>query len=43
MDGNIHLSRAHANTELIERAVQKVVAGADVTVHVEPTEEKKKR
>lgn len=42
MDGNIHLSRAHANTELIEKAVQEVLPGADVTVHVEPAEAMKK-
>ncbi|MCS7011132.1 MAG: cation diffusion facilitator family transporter [Anaerolineales bacterium] len=40
MDGNIHLSRAHAATELIEQAVQDVLPGADVTVHVEPAEKK---
>lgn len=38
MDGRIHLSRAHANTELIEKAVRDLVPGADVTVHVEPVE-----
>ncbi len=42
MDGNIHLSRAHANTELIEKAIQEVLPGADVTVHVEPVEVRKK-
>jgi cation diffusion facilitator family transporter len=36
MKGNIHLSRAHANTELIEKAVQQAIPGSDVTVHVEP-------
>jgi cation diffusion facilitator family transporter len=40
MNGSIHLSRAHANTELIEKAVQAILPGADVTVHVEPAEEK---
>lgn len=39
MSGNIHLNRAHASTELIEKAVKVVVPGADVTVHVEPAEE----
>lgn len=38
MDGRIHLSRAHASTELVEKAVREVVPGADVTVHVEPAE-----
>jgi divalent metal cation (Fe/Co/Zn/Cd) transporter len=38
MDGRIHLSRAHANAELIEQAVREVVPGADVTVHMEPAE-----
>jgi cation diffusion facilitator family transporter len=42
MDGSIHLSRAHANTELIEKAVREVIPGADVTVHVEPAEPRKK-
>jgi len=36
MKGNIHLSRAHANTELIEKAIQKAIPGSDITVHVEP-------
>lgn len=40
MDGSIHLSRAHANTELIEKAVREILPGADVTVHVEPMEKK---
>lgn len=39
MSGDIHLKRAHANTELIEEAVRRVVPEADVTVHVEPVEE----
>ena len=38
MNGNIHLHRAHAATEEIERQVQEIVPGADVTVHVEPLE-----
>lgn len=42
MDGSIHLSRAHANTELIEKAVREVLPDADVTVHVEPVEGKRK-
>lgn len=36
MNGNLHLSRAHASTELIEKAVQAAVPDADVTVHLEP-------
>jgi cation diffusion facilitator family transporter len=43
MDGSIHLSRAHSNTELIEKAVQEVIPGADVTVHVEPVEGRKRK
>jgi cation diffusion facilitator family transporter len=39
MNGNIHLNRAHATTEVIEKAVQAIVPGADVTVHVEPASE----
>jgi cation diffusion facilitator family transporter len=42
MDGSIHLSRAHANTVLIENAVREILPGADVTVHVEPAEGRKK-
>jgi cation diffusion facilitator family transporter len=38
MNGNIHLNRAHASTELIEKAVQAVVPNSDVTVHMEPDE-----
>jgi cation diffusion facilitator family transporter len=38
MSGNIHLKRAHTNTELIEEAVRRVIPDADVTVHVEPAE-----
>jgi len=38
MDGNIHLNRAHATTEEIEKKVQQIIPGADVTVHVEPLE-----
>jgi cation diffusion facilitator family transporter len=36
MNGSIHLSRAHANSDQVEKAVQAVIPGADVTVHVEP-------
>lgn len=36
MNSNIHLSRAHANSDLVEKAVQDILPGADVTVHVEP-------
>jgi divalent metal cation (Fe/Co/Zn/Cd) transporter len=43
MNGSIHLSRAHANAELIEKAVQAIVPGADVTVHMEPAEERPER
>lgn len=38
MNGNIHLNRAHATTEEIEKKVQEIIPGADVTVHVEPLE-----
>jgi cation diffusion facilitator family transporter len=38
MDGRVTLQEAHAATELIEAAIQKVVSPADVTVHVEPAE-----
>ena len=36
MNGNIHLTRAHAGTELIEKAVRAIVPDSDVTVHMEP-------
>ena len=39
MNGSTHLSRAHAATEEIEKKVQEIVPGADVTVHMEPREE----
>ncbi len=38
LDGNLSLQQAHALTEEIERAIQAVAAGADVTVHAEPAE-----
>jgi cation diffusion facilitator family transporter len=38
MNGNIHLNRAHASTELIEQAVKEVYPDSDVTVHMEPEE-----
>ena len=38
MNGRLTLQEAHAATELIEAAIQKVVSPADVTVHVEPAE-----
>ncbi len=38
MDGNCSLNKAHAATELIEKAVHILVASADITVHVEPVE-----
>jgi len=43
MNGNIHLSRAHATTEEIEKKVQEIIPGADVTVHVEPLESPEKK
>ena len=42
MNGNIHLHRAHATTEEIEKKVQEIIPGADVTVHVEPLEAENK-
>jgi cation diffusion facilitator family transporter len=36
MKGSLHLSRAHAATEEIEKKVREVIPQADVTVHVEP-------
>ena len=36
MDGNLTLKQAHALTEEIERVIQQLVPGADVTVHPEP-------
>lgn len=38
MNGNCSLNEAHATTEVIERKVQEIITGADVTVHVEPAE-----
>jgi len=38
MDGGQTLRQAHALTEETERAIQRVVEGADVTVHPEPSE-----
>jgi cation diffusion facilitator family transporter len=38
LDGSLSLQQAHAMTEEIERAIQAVAAGADVTVHAEPME-----
>jgi cation diffusion facilitator family transporter len=38
MDGNRSLTEAHALTEKIERKVQELLPGSDVTVHVEPIE-----
>ena len=42
MNGDVSLNVAHATTELIEDAILKVVAPADVTVHVEPADEARK-
>jgi len=36
IDGTKTLNEAHALTELIERRIQEIVPGADVTVHPEP-------
>ena len=41
MDGECSLNEAHAATEIIERNVQAMLTGADVTVHVEPAEKPK--
>jgi cation diffusion facilitator family transporter len=38
MDGQTTLNAAHAATEVIEKQVQAVIPGADVTVHVEPVD-----
>jgi len=38
IDGNQTLRQAHAVTEAAERAIQTVVADADVTVHAEPSD-----
>jgi cation diffusion facilitator family transporter len=38
IDGNQTLRQAHALTEAAERAIQTVVADADVTVHAEPSD-----
>lgn len=39
MDGNLTLKQAHALTDEIERVIQQLVPGADVTVHPEPLAE----
>lgn len=39
MDGTLSLQQVHDTTEIIEKVIQKVVAGADVTVHPEPLPE----
>ena len=36
VDGAITLAQAHALTEEVEKAIQRIVPGADVTVHAEP-------
>jgi len=38
MDGGTTLNEAHAVTEQIEKKVQTILPGSDVTVHVEPAE-----
>lgn len=38
MDGTLPLEKAHQLTEQIEKAVQQIASGADVTVHPEPYE-----
>jgi cation diffusion facilitator family transporter len=38
MDGSITLSESHRVTERIEKKVETILPGADVTVHVEPSE-----
>ncbi|MBN2388503.1 MAG: cation transporter [Anaerolineales bacterium] len=38
MDGDCTLNEAHIATERIEQALQEIIKGADVTVHVEPVE-----
>ncbi len=38
MNGSTHLSRAPTVTEMIERKVQGIIPGTDITVHVEPEE-----
>jgi cation diffusion facilitator family transporter len=41
MDGNCSLNKAHAATEVIERAIHKIISPVDITVHVEPVEVEK--
>jgi len=36
MDGDCTLNEAHAATEIIERAIHRIIQPADITVHVEP-------
>ena len=38
MNGRLSLKRSHAMTEVIEKKVQNILPGSDVTVHVEPLE-----
>lgn len=38
MDGNLSLSESHRITERVEKKVQGILPGSDVTVHVEPLE-----
>ncbi len=40
MDGETNLREAHTMTEIVERCVQSILPGSDVTVHVEPPEMK---
>ena len=43
MDGNLTLRQAHDLTEDIERLIQQLIPGADVTVHPEPDAETARR
>lgn len=36
MDGSLTLEKAHGMTETIERAVQAILPGCDITIHPEP-------
>lgn len=43
MDGGLSLTESHRVTERIEKKVQTILPGSDVTVHVEPLEAAKQR
>lgn len=43
MDGGLSLTESHRVTERIEKKVQSILPGSDVTVHVEPLEAAKQR